>query len=1161
MSEKALPKRPKSLSLSSRPGSDSPYAFQDLLRDVPLSADDEGNKPQITCVDFWDGNLYVGASNGELLHFVSIPAESETEPPTFILASRLEPLYNAPPDPTNLSGVQRILVLPSVKKACVICNGTLTFYTLPELSPAYGGIKQGDCLWVGGLDEDRTYEEDEEVIVVLCLRSRLRLIRIGQQARKVRDIELPGCVSVRRRGDLACVADERAYSLLDVVNQRKNELFPISSRPVSPPRTPSASDWPSPYQSPRSSTDEPRPRPSSMHIPSSHPAPHIAGRGHERISSMGAQPRNTDRLTSEGPWPSRGSSRLSTDGHDSPARSRSPLAVRAAENAMRPSSPNPPALPPDPPVPAEPLKPIILSPTPHEFLLTTGTGLVEPGVGMFVNQDGDVSRGTVEFSTYPKALVIDGQANEDTSEQPGSQSTETYLIALTSGDDEHSWTLELQPIDGEEHQKSTLQLPKQEKGNHVRPSISQSTSQTIISTPGMVKSLGQRRLGFPTTTEDVADKKRAEQEDRLIERFATNTARCIFFSGDGIWWLVRHPILIKLDSRLDGAVRTTASSGLFSVQRQEAEHVFNDLRGREPQDEIQFMTFNYVRQKASVLLLLDLMIKTAQGVNASDRDLKYTQDALISSDVEPRVILSLIPLLKGEIVEGPNGIWVPGGLKTLLETILENQQIQSLDHESSPTYWTNIFPVIKTLLMSWRKKKGFGSISDEEYVFKTVDAALVHVLLFLDQRSPSGPATAGTLRAELNEVMDRGVDCFDRAVTLLESFHRLYVLSRLYQNKKMSSLVLATWRRILDGEEDLGGELVDGESDVRKYLGRIKDAALVREYGTWLANRNPSLGVQIFADDNSRVKFSTTEAVDLLKAKAPNAVKYYLEYLVFAKQQPQYSEDLINFYLDSLLSTISTPDSPAASTLESSYDIYTALPPPKPTYMSFITLNSPDEEWHHSRLRLLQLLESTPLSSTLDMTSLTSRLSPYTSLLIPETILLHARQSHHAQALHLLVHSLGDFDTATRYTLHSGRRVFLPSPVGAAPPPPSTLLPLLLDEYLSLSSAPQRLALSAELLDRFGAAFDIATVLAKVPPDWPVAVMRGFLDSALRGLVSERRETGVLKALAAGQNLRVAVERVERLEDGKGVVVEKEGGEGRSWGDSGYGSVGTMGSV
>jgi hypothetical protein len=96
--------------------------------------------------------------------------------------------------------------------------------------------------------------------------------------------------------------------------------------------------------------------------------------------------------------------------------------------------------------------------------------------------------------------------------------------------------------------------------------------------------------------------------------------------------------------------------------------------------------------------------------------------------------------------------------------------------------------------------------------------------------------------------------------------------------------VLATWRRILEGEEDQGGAFVDGENEVRKYLARIRDQSLVEEYGTWLANRNPKLGVQIFADDHSRVKFEPTHAVALLKDKAPAAVKEYLEYLVFGKK-------------------------------------------------------------------------------------------------------------------------------------------------------------------------------------------------------------------------------------------------------------------------------------
>ena len=89
-------------------------------------------------------------------------------------------------------------------------------------------IRQAACTWVGGLDLNESTTATEPVIVI-CLRQRLRLIRIGDEARKIRDIELGDVKKLQRRGDLACVADGTSYSLLDVVNQRKNELFPIAS--------------------------------------------------------------------------------------------------------------------------------------------------------------------------------------------------------------------------------------------------------------------------------------------------------------------------------------------------------------------------------------------------------------------------------------------------------------------------------------------------------------------------------------------------------------------------------------------------------------------------------------------------------------------------------------------------------------------------------------------------------------------------------------------------------------------------------------------------------------------------------------------------------------------------------------------------------------------
>ncbi|KAF4550682.1 Hypothetical protein D9617_16g014700 [Elsinoe fawcettii] len=1146
---------------------ESPYTFRELLKDVPLtSAEEDGPQPYITCVDYWESNLYIGGSNGELLHFVSIPGEDESEPPTFILASRQEPPYTPPQTGGDLPGVQQILLLPSVKKACVVCNSTYSFYTLPELSPAYGGkIKQGDCNWVGGLDENRTYEEDESVIIIICLKQRIRVIRIGEHAKRIRDIELPGCVNVRRRGDLACVADEKSYSLIDVVNQQKIDLFPISSAPVNISRAPS------PAPSPRRSGEEPRARPVSMHFPNTPASPIRSDfRGHERISSLGAQPRNTDRLTPESPsqWPSRRSSRQLSPAPDSPARSRSPLSQRRDDDDTPPPA-QPPAEPETPKPPPEPLRPLILSPSPNEFLLSTGTLRHEPGVGMFVNQDGDVSRGTLEFSTYPSAVILDGKSNDsETPLSPSPSSNESQIIALVRRQNSDQIVLETQGLDADPSSKAYLTVPLlEDEGQSSRPGLCQSTSENAISTPNVIFKLGLRRLYVKEADETSrqSDDAKAKQEDQLIERFATTTTKSVLFVKQTLYWLIRHPILLKLDARLDAALISTATGSLLTVQRSEAEFVFNSLRGQDPQDEIQFMTFNYIKQKAAVLFLLDLMVKTAHGTAASQRDLQYTQEALQSSDVEPRVILSLMPTLRDEITESKDGIWIPGGLRSLIESVRSNAQLSSLEYDSATSY-NNLLPLLKSYLLSWRKKKGFGSIADEVHVFQTVDAALLHVLLLLDSRSVSGPAAPGTLRAELNEVVDNGVDCFDRAVDLLESFHRLYVLSRLYQNQKKTPLVLSTWRRILEGEKDLGGELIDGETDIRRYLTRIRDANLVREYGSWLANRNPPLGVQIFADDASRVRFTPPEAVALLKEKAPNAVQHFLEYLVFTKKQSQYSSDLIGFYLSSLLKTLESSE-PAREALETTIEVYLSLPAPKLTFLSFTEDNAPREEWHAHRLRLLQLLSST---SPLDITTLTKQIQPYASLLVPETIILSSRAGNHEEALTSLVHKLGDYDTAVRYCLRSGRDVFpsssstKPSALSAPSPQNSTqrnIFALLLEQYFSLSDHETRLSLASGLLARFGAWFDAPTVLSKIPTDWPVRAVEGFLTTAMRGLVQERRETGIVRALAAGENLRITVDLVERLEKEQPVVQDKGdiGGavEGKSWADSGYGSMGS----
>lgn len=593
---------------------------------------------------------------------------------------------------------------------------------------------------------------------------------------------------------------------------------------------------------------------------------------------------------------------------------------------------------------------------------------------------------------------------------------------------------------------------------------------------------------------------------------------------------------LQLDANLMKLETTEASKSYshFPADRRKPMQMIISLRGREPKTETEFLSLGYIRQRAGLLLFTSFLDSPTE--QASEAEYRATEEALLEGGLDPRVILAAIPQLRGEIVEGKHGIWVHGGVIHATKRIDTAGMIGKVGLADESIISEYTFQFMRRFLTAWRKKKGFGSIANENEVFRSVDAALLVVLLHLDKSSPSGPAPLHTLRAELNELVDHGVDCFERAITLLESHHRLYVLSRLYQSRKMAGEVLATWRRIVEGELDEGGEFKDGEHKVADYLTKIRSSALVKEYGVWLATRNPKLGVNVFAEDRSIVKFPPTSVVEILREGAPGAVKEYLEYLVFKKNQTEYINELISFYLDIVISKLEESDT-ARAILVQTYDSYRALRPPKPTYRQFITDNTIEEEWWHSRLRLLQLLGGGQgLSTQYDVSAVLERISPYSQELVPEVIILDGRQSHHEEALRLLTHGLGDYDTAINYCLLGGSSIYHPiSGTMARSSIPtreeqSKLFGFLLAEFLQIEDISNRVEQTGSLLERFGGWFDIGYVLGLIPDSWSVEIVSGFLVSALKRIVRERSESMVTKALSGVENLKISAELVGEIE-------------------------------
>jgi len=52
----------------------------------------------------------------------------------------------------------------------------------------------------------------------------------------------------------------------------------------------------------------------------------------------------------------------------------------------------------------EKLPPLMVSVGEEDFLVTTGTTVNDPAIGLFVDLNGDPVRGTLMFSSYPRAM-------------------------------------------------------------------------------------------------------------------------------------------------------------------------------------------------------------------------------------------------------------------------------------------------------------------------------------------------------------------------------------------------------------------------------------------------------------------------------------------------------------------------------------------------------------------------------------------------------------------------------------------------------------------------------------------------------------------------------------------------------------------------------------
>ncbi|KAG6040674.1 hypothetical protein E4U41_007453 [Claviceps citrina] len=1149
-----------------------PYILRPLLEEVPLSADGSESNVKINCVEYYDGNLYIGTSASEILHFVEIPPDpgDRAGSPVYIPASRLSPVSLDSSSSSSSSarrlGVQEIVLLPRIGKACILCNSTAAFYSLPELSPVSGISAVKNCSWIGGVDLNETElsyspgnTSANDATILLSLKSKIQVVRLADRVLEAFKVTFAASVLSVRRDSIACVADSRSYALLDIYRQLIIPLMSISTLDEAPVEQ--AGMQRHLLEAETCSTNQ-----------SAKPKKQVLG--HNRTSSK-ASDTGASQQSATPEHPTSHQRSVDADVESPPVQTDKPLpAAPTGDTELCPKS--------------EircsdtftTLRPHIASPSPDEFLLVIGTKPSEPGVGMFVSLDGEPTRATIQFDRYPEQIVVDRGCNPDmiSSSQTGfGDQQDCHIIASIRQDSDQGprfglqiqhvnagqeanpnkyWLEANSPSAGQPYGMATLRGRGQIRLDEVVSKLSQKRFAPFAgpaeASPSSVKSsdsrttlaierLSRERELFErddsqdddSQPEDWESARNREGED-FARRLANAETRLVVWNGHRIWWAIRNPLIIQLDTILEGA---GAGGRMTNMDRRPMYSVLKLTRGRDARTELDYMTLDYLRQKAGLLLWISVLASSASH-EMGDAELNALDDVLVDSKLDPRVVVSMVPGIRNDVIEGRRGIWIYAGVKKIAEQFLGSVSSETCaDNEALQDVDTRTMQFLRRFLSSWRRMKGFGSVADDGEVFQTVDAALLIVLLELDQRSRRlGSAREVAVRAELNELVDSGVECFDRAVDVLESYRRLFVLSRLYQSRKMVGHVLATWKRVLEGEEDGADEFQDGEARMRDYLGKIGSRSLVQEYGVWLANRNPRLGVQVFADDGARApRFEPAEALAMLRTEAPAAVKYYLEHLVFDKGLTSYVGELLKHYLDVVVGDLESSRTSREAVM-SAYDAYRALQAPKPAYHHFLAENAPpDDEVWRSRLRLLQLLGG---PHEYDAAAIAERIEALLpgDLLVPETIILAGRQHRHGEALRLLVHQLGDYDTAVAYCLRGGTSVYSRPRAGAADQQ-RRLFHAVLGEFLAIADVGDRVEQTGALLERFGAWFSVEHVLGLIPDTWPVDVLAGFLTGALGRLVRERHESTVRRALSVAENSRLSYEVVVGVKE-KGPSIE-----------------------
>ncbi|KAG0006620.1 hypothetical protein BGZ65_005965 [Modicella reniformis] len=932
-------------------------------------------KPVVESLDTFENHLYLGTSDGFLLHYMieeQISSESELPRSRLIKRKALG---------VGKKVVEKITVFSKLRLAIVLCDSALSFFSLPDFSPfppqTFPLIK-GVTAFCEDASQKGLLAEDGSV--QLCVTKR-RTIQFFSE------LNLPnGALVVTRWKNVVCVADAGGFNIIDT---RVGRMIPV---------------------------------------------------------------------------------------------------LPVVQNTQSGSN-------------TQVLKPVCTSITENEFLLASTTSSGQTAIGIFCTGSGDPVRGTLQWSSYPRALAV---------EYP-------YVIALLKGN-----IIEVHNI----LDQKLVQNIRFESSVEVRALMQSSGLKVWMSTLANV-------LALETINQDTQH--RGDWSlDQEANRISIVLARVLIAGKDTVSALVTTPLVLHAESLLQ---RGRVEEALLLSERTTATISPENLHRERLQLEL-----DYIYQKSGLIHLGETLFDDGF-------------DLLRRGKMDARVVVSMFP----DVKKGDPGM-VSRILDQLTNHMMPMDSAVDMTHSRSGSeqgdelrnmLLKNAKDIFLQYLTRFRKehssRKGHAGSQSE-----AVDTALLG--LWVDNGDS----------ASLRQLLESNNSCIaDLSEQKLKEANKHYALSIWYRTRKNYVDVNIKARLLLGELEDNSFDV--GLQEMASFVSSLQDASLVEDYGWWIVEQDEVIGLKIFmpGDAKRAAMFDPDRVLARHKSTlSRSGLIAYLEYVVLQRKSEslEHHRMLGLMYVEAIAHLVTDPAVQAkhqemVTEFSSSQERHllglnrNELRPigsesSSGTFVSHLQSNAKSDLVCNYRVKLVQLLQS---STPYNPTEFLPQVEAVTQLQFEKAILL-SRLGKHDECIKVLVRDVKDYQGAEIFCLNSGvfrnpRRVPKAHSLEATPKEllsdlekRKKLLMMLLQEYLHMAQEQGGLMLTLRLLDSQSSYLDLSEVIHMLPPFWSVELLQRYLLRSLRRSYHEFKEIQVIKGLSLGENLKIS-EELSQLYESQGPVV------------------------